>query len=131
MSPALYAVSLAKLCWVKTVERSRTHLALTFLIHSCPALLVIVMKTVLCMRCNMEEQACVKEGTPCRRSGERGEQFGREVSDLSSGGEREWRRICGCCGSFSLPSSASSSDTLKCDYFSTVSELIPGEIKYI
>lgn len=89
----LYAVSLAKLCWMKTVERSRTHLALPFLIHSCPALLVIVMETVVCMHCNLEEQACVKGETPCRRSGERGEWFCREVADLSPGGVSAMPRL--------------------------------------
>lgn len=38
------------------------------------------------MHCNLEEQACVKGGTPYRRSGEKGEQFCREVFDLSPGG---------------------------------------------
>lgn len=51
------------------------------------------------MHCNLEEQACVKGGTPCRRSGERGEQFCREVSDLSSGGVlcngQGYERMCG------------------------------------
>lgn len=104
MSPVLNAVSLVKLSWMKTVERSRTHLALTFLIHSCPALLVIVMETVVCMHCNLEEQACVKGGTPCRRSGE-GESGSAEkwltcrqvVSLQCQGFERVWRRFCGCC----------------------------------
>lgn len=106
MSLVLYAVSLAKLCWMKTVERSRTHLALTFRIHSCPALLVIVMEAVVCMHCNLEEQACVKGGTPAGEVG-KGETSSaekcltcRQVVSSVMAKLREWRRFCGCCAPF-------------------------------
>lgn len=74
--------------------------------------------------------------TPCRRSGEsKGRAVLKEAFDLPSGGIlMQWsgsERVCGgelcrCCGSSSLPSRASFSDTFKYDYFSVASELIPG-----